>query len=67
MNMPLKTESLNGNDVFGKWPPCTFTGHRAAHSNFISFRSYAGIDAREMAKHYKGEVVYNMEGTKSGL
>jgi ABC-type multidrug transport system ATPase subunit len=28
---------------------------------------YAGIDAREMAKHYKGEVVYNMEGTKSGL
>ena len=24
---------------------------------------YAGIDAKEMAKHYKGEVVYNMEGT----
>ena len=24
--MPLKTEPLNGNGVFGKWPPCTFTG-----------------------------------------
>ena len=24
---------------------------------------YAGIDAQEMAKYYKGEVVYNMEGT----
>ena len=24
--------------------------------------SYAGIDADEMAKHYKGEVVYNQEG-----
>ena len=23
---------------------------------------YAGIDAHEMAKHYKGEVVYNEEG-----
>ena len=23
---------------------------------------YAGIDADEMAKHYKGEVVYNQEG-----
>ena len=23
---------------------------------------YAGIDAAEMAKTYKGEVVYNMEG-----
>lgn len=31
---------------------------------------YAGIDAQEMAKRYKGEVVYNMEGAKwllSGL
>ena len=25
--------------------------------------SYAGIDADEMAKHYKGEVVYNQEGS----
>ena len=25
---------------------------------------YAGIDAQEMAKYYKGEVVYNMEGKK---
>ena len=23
---------------------------------------YAGIDANEMLKHYKGEVVYNQEG-----
>ena len=23
---------------------------------------YAGIDAEEMAEHYKGEVVYNQEG-----
>lgn len=23
---------------------------------------YAGIDAKEMAKHYKGEVVFNQEG-----
>ena len=23
---------------------------------------YSGIDAQEMAKHYKGEVVYNQEG-----
>ena len=25
---------------------------------------YAGIDAQEMAKYYKGEVVYNMEGKR---
>lgn len=25
---------------------------------------YAGIDHEEMKKHYKGEVVYNREGTR---
>jgi hypothetical protein len=28
---------------------------------------YAGIDAQEMAKTYKGEIVYNAEGVFSGL
>jgi ATP-binding cassette, subfamily G (WHITE), member 2, SNQ2 len=28
---------------------------------------YAGIDAREMAKTYKGEIVYNAEGVFSGF
>jgi len=28
---------------------------------------YAGIDAQEMAKEYKGEIVYNAEGAFSGL
>lgn len=28
---------------------------------------YAGIDAQEMAKTYKGEIVYNAEGAFSGL
>jgi len=27
--------------------------------------SYAGIDANEIAKQYKGEVVYNQEGSNS--
>ena len=28
---------------------------------------YAGMDAQEMAKHYKGEVVYNNEGERMNL
>jgi ATP-binding cassette subfamily G (WHITE) protein 2 (SNQ2) len=28
---------------------------------------YAGIDAQEMAKYYKGEVVYNMEGKRTSF
>ena len=28
---------------------------------------YAGIDAQEMAKTYKGEIVYNAEGVFSGF
>lgn len=35
---------------------------RREYANVSGDIRYAGIDAKEMAKHYKGEVVYNQEG-----
>lgn len=34
---------------------------REGYANVSGNVSYAGIDAKDMAKHYKGEVVYNQE------
>lgn len=36
---------------------------RKDYARILGDVRYAGIDAAEMAKHYKGEVVYNEEGT----
>ena len=38
------------------------SNQREDFANISGKVSYAGIDADEMAKHYKGEVVYNQEG-----
>lgn len=35
---------------------------REGYANVSGNVLYAGIDAKDMAKHYKGEVVYNQEG-----
>ena len=36
--------------------------HREGYASVSGDVLYAGIDAEDMAKHYKGEVVYNQEG-----
>ena len=38
---------------------------RAGYARVSGDVRYAGIDAEEMAKLYKGEVVYNQEGVVS--
>ena len=40
----------------------TIANRREGYANVSGNVLYAGIDAEEMAKHYKGEVVYNQEG-----
>lgn len=39
---------------------------RAEYAQVNGTVLYAGMDADEMQKHYKGEVVYNEEGTQYG-
>ena len=41
----------------------TIANERKDYARVSGDVRYAGIDAREMAKYYKGEVVYNEEGT----
>jgi hypothetical protein len=38
------------------------SNQRAGYANVSGTVLYAGIEAEEMAKHYKGEVAYNQEG-----
>ena len=40
----------------------TIADQRDGYLNVSGEVLYAGIDANEMLKHYKGEVVYNQEG-----
>lgn len=40
----------------------TISNQREGYANVSGEVLYAGIDAAEMAKYYKGEVVYNQEG-----
>jgi ABC-type multidrug transport system ATPase subunit len=40
----------------------TIAGQRDGYLDVSGEVLYAGIDATEMLKHYKGEVVYNQEG-----
>lgn len=40
----------------------TIANQRQGYANVTGEVLYAGIDASDMAKHYKGEVVYNEEG-----
>ena len=40
----------------------TIANHREGYEKVSGRVLYAGIEADEMAKHYKGEVVYNQEG-----
>ena len=40
----------------------TIANHRDGYEKVSGRVLYAGIEADEMAKHYKGEVVYNQEG-----
>lgn len=42
----------------------TIANHREGYANVTGDVLYAGIDATEMEKYYKGEVVYNQEGEK---
>jgi ATP-binding cassette, subfamily G (WHITE), member 2, SNQ2 len=39
--------------------------HREDYANVSGSVLYAGIEAEEMAEHYKGEVAYNQEGWSS--
>lgn len=39
---------------------------RGGYARVIGDVRYAGIDAEEMARMYKGEVVYNQEGRCNG-
>ncbi len=41
----------------------TIANQREGYANVSGNVLYAGMDAAEMAKFYKGEVVYNEEGT----
>jgi ATP-binding cassette subfamily G (WHITE) protein 2 (SNQ2) len=40
----------------------TISNQREGYANVSGRVLYAGIEAEEMAKHYKGEVVFNQEG-----
>ena len=40
----------------------TIANQRGDYARISGDVRYAGIDAAEMAKYYKGEVVYNQEG-----
>lgn len=40
----------------------TVANQREGYAKISGNVLYAGIDAEEMAKYYKGEVVYNQEG-----
>jgi len=40
----------------------TIANHREGYAKVTGDVLYAGIDATEMEKYYKGEVVYNQEG-----
>jgi ABC-type multidrug transport system ATPase subunit len=40
----------------------TIANRREGYENINGKVLYSGIDASEMQKHYKGEVVYNQEG-----
>ena len=42
----------------------TIANHREGYAKVSGDVLYAGIDATEMEKYYKGEVVYNQEGEK---
>ena len=43
----------------------TIANEREDYARIAGEIKYAGIDAAEMAKFYKGEVVYNQEGELS--
>lgn len=40
----------------------TIANERGEYANVAGDVRYAGIDAKQMAKYYKGEVCYNQEG-----
>ena len=42
----------------------TIANERASYAGVDGDVRYAGINHVEMNKHYKGEVVYNQEGTR---
>ena len=42
----------------------TIANHREGYAKVTGNVLYAGIDATEIEKYYKGEVVYNQEGEK---
>ena len=45
----------------------TIADERDGYLNVSGEVLYAGIDANEMLKHYKGEVVYNQEGQRTDI
>lgn len=45
----------------------TIANQRDGYASVTGDVRYAGMDAAEMAKYYKGEVVYNEEGLSAHL